>query len=106
MTALPVNVPVNFNSAFWLCVGPPPGVNAAPDGTVSAIVVALDSVSVAKPPKIPSSADIFALTAAVPQEPTRSPVKGAVKFLFGVSGSEISASYLIPSVPLTICCFV
>src|SRR5215472_4542193 len=90
-TQLPVNVPVNLISEFWLWLGPAPGV-IEPAGNDSAIVVADDSAMVATPPSMPSIELKLGFSAAVPQAPVRSPVFGTISATLMVFGSGISCS--------------
>jgi hypothetical protein len=58
-------------------------------GTVSKIVVAPESEIEVTPPNIASIICQLGLRQAVPQEPGKSPVWGAIKFRLAVIGSDI-----------------
>src|SRR5882672_854548 len=73
---------------FCCCAGPAPGV-IVPVPVVSKTVVAADTEIVVKPPSMPSMATKFGFMAAVPHDPTRSPVNGTIRALLTVVGSTI-----------------
>ena len=81
--------PVNRINEFTLCeseLGQTPVVA----GTVSRMVVALDSVIVVTPPSMASTVCQFGFNADVPQDPGKSDVLGTIKYFAGVTGSVIA----------------
>jgi hypothetical protein len=84
--AFPPSVPEKLIKAFSLWLGPVPGVNVAPAGSVRVNVVAAERAIDVTPPSMPSTEFMFLLMAVVPHAPGRSPVFGTFKNLLTVLG--------------------
>ena len=85
------NDPVNFNTAFCDCVGPPVGVAVKPAGTVRVSGTPLVSAMVCTPPNKPSKATKSLFT-GVSQVPTSLPRVGTERPILDVWGSAMAAS--------------